>query len=85
MCYLGTLLFNAVILSLVERPWSSIVTISPSPPPKQTGSDKIAALKRRTRDFMGQPRSSDDVGLSYLESAEDYEYDTLAVRRMIAQ
>jgi hypothetical protein len=34
---------------------------------------------------MGQPQSSDDAGLSYLESMETYDYDTLAVRRMIAQ
>jgi hypothetical protein len=42
---------------------------------------------------MGQPRSSgdqqtthdDDTGLSYLENAEKYEYDTLVIGRMIAQ
>jgi hypothetical protein len=41
---------------------------------------------------MGQLRSSgdqqktdDDAGLSYLESAEAYKYDTLAIGRMIAQ
>jgi hypothetical protein len=34
---------------------------------------------------MGQPRTSDDTGLSYLENAEAYKYDTTAVRRMIAQ
>jgi hypothetical protein len=41
---------------------------------------------------MGQPQTSsekqktdDDEGLSYLESAEAYEYDTLAIGRMIAQ
>jgi hypothetical protein len=41
---------------------------------------------------MGQPRISseqqktdDDAGLSYLESAEAYEYDTTAVGRMIAR
>jgi hypothetical protein len=41
---------------------------------------------------MGQPQSSsdqqktdDDAELSYLESAEAYEYDTLAIGRMIAQ
>jgi hypothetical protein len=41
---------------------------------------------------MGQLRSSgdqqktdDDTGLSYLESAEAYKYDTLAIGQMIAQ
>jgi hypothetical protein len=61
------------------------VTISPCPSPKQAGSDKIAALKRCAHDFMGQPWSSDNAGLSYLESMEAYDYDTLAIGRLIAQ
>jgi hypothetical protein len=58
--------------------------ISPCPSHKQTSKDKIVALKRRARDFMGQDRSTDDDD-SYLMHADTYEYDTLAVVRMIAQ
>jgi hypothetical protein len=62
------------------------VTIQPCPSCKQTNADKINALKRRTRDFMGQPRSSDDdVQTSYLESTDNYEYDMLAIARLIAR
>jgi hypothetical protein len=61
------------------------VMISPCPPPKQTGNDKITALKRHACDFMGQQRTNDNAGLSYLESAEAYNYDTLAIGRLIAQ
>jgi hypothetical protein len=66
--------------------------ILPCPSSKQAVDGSIAALKRRARDFMGQPQPSsdqqktdNDTGLSYLESAEAYEYDTLAVGWMIAQ
>jgi hypothetical protein len=34
---------------------------------------------------MGQQRSDDDAGLSYLESADKYKYDMLAIGRMIVQ
>jgi hypothetical protein len=58
----------------------------PCPSCKQTDIDKIAALKRHTCDFMGQKRSSDDhVQSSYLESADIYKYNTLAVARLIAR
>jgi hypothetical protein len=58
--------------------------IPPCPSCKQTNADKINALKRCTRDFMGKPRSSnDDVQTSYLESVDNYEYDTLAIARLI--
>jgi hypothetical protein len=68
----------------VHRPGG--VTIQPCPSCKQTNADKINALKRRTRDFMGQPRSSDDdVQTSYLESTDNYEYDMLAIARLIAR
>jgi hypothetical protein len=71
---------------------SNIVTILPCPSSKQAVDGSIAALKRHAHDFMGQPRTSgeqqktedDDAGLSYLESTEKYEYDTLAIGRMIA-
>jgi hypothetical protein len=68
------------------------VTIQPCPSSKQAVDRSVAALKRCACDFMGQLRSSgdqqktdDDAGLSYLESAEAYKYDTLAIGRMIAQ
>jgi hypothetical protein len=66
--------------------------IPPCPSSKQAVDGSVAALKRHTRDFMGQLQSSgdqqktdDDAELSYLESAETYKYDTLAIGRMIAQ
>jgi hypothetical protein len=60
------------------------VTNPPCPSHKQTDADKINTLKRRARDFMGQQRSNDnDVQTSYLESADTYEYDMLAIARLI--
>jgi hypothetical protein len=56
----------------------------PCPSCKQTKEDKVAALKKRTHDFMGQQRSTDDDD-SYLMHADTYEYDTVAVARTIAQ
>jgi hypothetical protein len=38
------------------------------PSSKQTKKDKVAALKKHAHDFMGQPRTSDNTGLSYLVS-----------------
>jgi hypothetical protein len=61
---------------VMNRPWPSC---------KQTKEDKIAALKRHTRDFTDQRRTNDDTGLTYLESTEDYKYNTLAVGRMVVQ
>jgi hypothetical protein len=57
----------------------------------KAGSDRsVVALKRHACDFMGQPRTSgdqqmtnDDAGPSYLEEVDKYEYDTLAISRMI--
>jgi hypothetical protein len=64
--------------------WIGVVTILPCPSRKQKDADKINALKRHTHDFMGQSRSSDDdVQTSYLESADSYKYDTLAIARLI--
>jgi hypothetical protein len=71
----------------------SSVTNPPCPSSKQAVDGSIVALKRRARDFMGQPRSigdqqttcDDDTGPSYLENADKYEYDTLAIGRMITR
>jgi uncharacterized protein YggE len=61
------------------------VTDLPGPPSVQTTHKKINALKRRARDFMSQQRSSDDdVQTSYLESMDNYKYNTLAIARLIA-
>jgi hypothetical protein len=57
----------------------------PCPSREQTNNDKVASLKRRTCDFMGQPRQDDQARSSYLESADTYEYDTLAIARLIVQ
>jgi hypothetical protein len=72
---------------------TSHVTNLPCPSSKQAVDGSVAALKRRTHDFMGQPRSSgdqqktedDDTGLSYLENVDKYEYDMLAIGKMITQ
>jgi hypothetical protein len=52
---------------------------------KQTDAEKINALKRHAHDFMSQRSSDNDVQTSYLESADTYEYDTLAIARLIAR
>jgi hypothetical protein len=65
----------------------------PCPSSKQAVDGSVAALKRCAYDFMGQPRSSgdqqmtcdDDAGPSYLENADKYEYDMLAISRMITR
>jgi hypothetical protein len=65
----------------------------PCPSSKQAVDGSVAALKRRAHDFMGQPRSSgnqqtthdDDAEPSYLENADKYKYDTLAISRMITR
>jgi hypothetical protein len=57
----------------------------PCPPSNKAEDGSIAALKRRAHDFMGRHRTDDDAGLSYLESADAYKYDTLAIGRLIAQ
>jgi hypothetical protein len=69
----------------IPKWWGGIVTILPCPSPKQARGNKVAALKRHPHDFMGQQRSDDDAGLSYLESADKYKYDMLAIGRMIVQ
>jgi hypothetical protein len=61
------------------------VTILPRPSSRQMKADKIAALKRRAREFGNQQKTSDDAGPSYLENADAYKYDTLAIGRMIVQ
>jgi hypothetical protein len=71
----GTLEFNGV-------------TIPPCPSSNSAVKGSVAALKRHARDFMGQPRSRGDqqmTGLSYLEEADKYEYDTLVIGRMVTQ
>jgi hypothetical protein len=66
------------------RRWVS-VTNPPCPSHKQAKEDKIAALKKRARDFRSQQMTSDDAGPSYLENTDTYKYDMLAVRWMIVQ
>jgi hypothetical protein len=56
------------------------------PPSNQAEDGSIAALQRHARDFAHQQMTRDsESGISYLESADSYEYDMLAIRRMIAQ
>jgi hypothetical protein len=75
---------HPIPLTVVE--YIGFVMIPPCPSRKQTSEDKIAAWKRRAHDFMGQQRSSDnDVQTSYLESVDNYEYDMLAIARLITR
>jgi hypothetical protein len=57
----------------------------PCPSSKQTTHDKIAALKRRAQESGDQQMTNDDAGPSYLENADTYEHDMLAIGRMIAR
>jgi hypothetical protein len=62
------------------------VTNSLCPPSNMAEDGSIVALKRCAHDFTHQQTTHDyDAGLSYLESADTYKYDTLAIGRMIAQ
>jgi hypothetical protein len=55
----------------------------PCPPSNIAENGSIATLKRRAHDFAHQHMTCDDGQISYLESADNYEHDTLAIRRMI--
>jgi hypothetical protein len=60
--------------------------MNPLYPPSNTAEDgSIATLKRHTRDFADQQTSCDDERISYLEIAEEHNYDTLTLARMLAQ
>jgi hypothetical protein len=62
------------------------VTNLPCPSAKQANNGSIAVLKRHTHDFRDQQMTGDDdTGISYLESVDNYEYDMLAIGRMIVQ
>jgi hypothetical protein len=59
---------------------------SAMPPPSiEAENGSIAALKRHTHDFAHQQMTCDNRQISYLESMDTYEYDTLAISRMIVQ
>jgi hypothetical protein len=64
---------------------TQLVTNPPCPSSKQAVNGSKAALKRRTCTFGDQQTTGDNAGLSYLENADKYEYDMLAIRRMIVQ
>jgi hypothetical protein len=64
----------------------TLIVMDPLCHPSNIAEDgSIAALKRRAHDFMHQQTTCDNAGLSYLESADDYEYNMLAIGRMIVQ
>jgi hypothetical protein len=57
-------------------------------PPSETEADKsIVALKRQAQDFARQQMTCDHGHghISYLESADAYKSDTLAIGRMVVQ
>jgi hypothetical protein len=60
--------------------------MDPLCPLSNTAEDgSIAALKRCAHDFADQQMSRDDERISYLEIAEEHDYDTLTLARMLAQ
>jgi hypothetical protein len=60
------------------------VTNLPCPPSNQAEDGSIATLQRHTHDFVCQQTTYDGgSGICYLESADSYKYDTLAIGRMI--
>jgi hypothetical protein len=61
------------------------VTNPPCPSMEQAENDKVVDLKRHAQQYANQQMTSDNTGLSYLESADIYKYDMLAIRRMIVQ
>jgi hypothetical protein len=69
-----------------QQIWWTDVTDPLCPSPEQAENDQVADLKRRTWHYADQRLTSDDTaGLSYLESADAYEYNTLAIGRLIVQ
>jgi hypothetical protein len=52
---------------------------------EQAEDGSVAALKRCAHDFADQQMTSDKAGLSYLESVDINNYDSLAIRRLIVQ
>jgi hypothetical protein len=63
----------------------SPVTNLPCPSMEQAENDKHMDLKRCVWHYADQQLMDGDAGLSYLESADIYKYNTLAIGRMIAQ
>jgi hypothetical protein len=56
----------------------------PCPPSNIAEDGSIAALKRRAHDFTHQQTTHDGgTGTSYLESADDYKYNMMAIGRLI--
>jgi hypothetical protein len=67
------------------HPGQSQVTIPLCPPSIKAEDSSIAALKRHAHEFVHQQMTRDDGQISYLESADAYEYDMLVIGRMIVQ
>jgi hypothetical protein len=74
-----------VVLDIFRRGHCTLcVTNPPCPSSKQVNDSSVAALKRHACDFGDQQTTGDDdAGISYLESMDNYEYDMLAIGRMI--
>jgi hypothetical protein len=61
------------------------VTNLPCPPSNAADDRSIATLKRHACDFVHQQMTHDDGQISYLEVAEEHDYDTLALAQMLAK
>jgi hypothetical protein len=72
---------QALVLVLAEY----YVTNLLCPPSNTAENGSIATLKRRARDFANQQTTRDDRRISYLGIAEEHNYDTLMLARMLAQ
>jgi hypothetical protein len=57
----------------------------PCPSSNEAEDGSIAALKRRAHDFAHQQTTCDDGQISYLESVEAHDYNTLMIVQMLAR
>jgi hypothetical protein len=69
----------------IARLVSTDVTNPLCPPSIKAEDGSIAALKRHAHDFTCQQMTHDDGWISYLESVEAHEYDTLMIVKMLAR
>jgi hypothetical protein len=61
------------------------VTDLPGPPSAQTAKEKLEDLKQHARRYARDQGSCDDIQISYLETLEGHNNDTLWLAQMIAQ
>jgi hypothetical protein len=62
-----------------------VVMDLPGPPSVQKTNDKVNAFLQLVKKYAHDRRSCDDVQISYLETLEEHNNDTLWLAQMIAQ